>query len=409
MGLMRSGVVTGLFLAIALLGVTVAYVAHMRGNFHKLKAKIDTERQYAPVPRPGGEDAIVLERNPLMGDSRPEFVSATLLPGRGMNVFQITAYIPGKGEVSLMASPQVEVAATAMTGTGADANGQASVTLGSPFEAPWADGIWGTPSTDPGHIATGWRGHAINLPVGTAGVATTGLLLATPADSVNTTTLPDGGGAQVTFNANDFGGRWPSRAVVTVNVLLNSRSIELTMTARNAGDVAEPIGLGWRPRFAILDGGRQRLKLHVPGQMRVETSEREKGQPTGRLVPVAGTPYDFNVSGGVTLGTAGLNECFGMLHQNLLDDGPAAELNDPVNRYGLRITALSTDIKAMCVVAPADGDYVSIQPQFNYPDPFGREWVKDADSGMVVLQPGQSTEWKVRLELVSLAHSDSAM
>ena len=381
----------------------------MRGNFHKLKAKIDTERQYAPVPRPGGQDAIVLERNPLMGDVRPEFVSATLLPGRGMNVFQITAYIPGKGEVSLMASPQVEVAATAMTGTGADANGQASVTLGSPFEAPWADGIWGTPSTAPGHIATAWRGHGINLPVGPAEVATTGLLLATPADSVNTTTLPDGGGAHVTFNANDFGGRWPSKTVVKVNVLLNSRTIELTVTARNAGDVAEPIGLGWRPRFAILDGGRQRLKLHVPGQMRVETSEREKGQPTGKLVPVAGTPYDFNVSGGVTLGTAGLNECFGQLHQSLLDDGPAAELNDPVNRYGLRITALSTDIKAMCVVAPADGDYVSIQPQFNYPDPFGREWVKDDDSGMVVLQPGQSTEWKVRLELVSLAHSDSAM
>jgi hypothetical protein len=38
----------------------------------------------------------------------PEFLSVTLLPGRGMNVLQITAYIPGKGEVNLLASPSIE-------------------------------------------------------------------------------------------------------------------------------------------------------------------------------------------------------------------------------------------------------------------------------------------------------------
>jgi aldose 1-epimerase len=408
MGLMRSGVVTGLFLAIVLLGVTAGYVAHMRGNFHKLKAKMDTERQDAPVPRPGGEDAIVLVRSLLMGDARPEFLSATLLPGRGMNVLQITAYIPGRGEVNLLASPALEIATKAMIGTGADANGQTSLTLGSPFEVPCADGVWGT-TTATGHIASAWRARVLNLPDRGAGVSTSGLLLASAADSVNTTTLPDGGGAQAIYNANDFGGRWPSKTVVTVNVLLNSRSIELTVKARNAGDVAEPIGIGWRPRFAILDGDRQRLKLHVPGQMRVETSGKENGLPTGRLVPVTNTPYDFNATDGVSLATTDLNACFGALHENMLDDGPAAELSDPVDHYGLRITALSSSIKAMCVAAPANGDYVSIEPQFNYPDPFGREWAKEPNTGMVVLQPGESTEWKVRLDLVSPTRSDSEM
>ena len=133
------------------------------------------------------------------------------------------------------------------------------------------------------------------------------------------------------------------------------------------------------------------------------------GAPTGRLVPVTNTPYDFNATDGVSLAATDLNACFGALHENMLDDGPAAELSDPVDHYGLRITALSSSIKAMCVTAPANGDYVSIEPQFNYPDPFGREWGKEPDSGMVVLQPGESTEWKVRLELVSPTRSDSEM
>jgi galactose mutarotase-like enzyme len=103
--------------------------------------------------------------------------------------------------------------------------------------------------------------------------------------------------------------------------------------------------------------------------------------------------------GGAQLGASDLDDCFVELRQNLMDKGPIAELSDPVNNYGLRLTALSSTIKAMHVVAPANADFVSIDPQFNYPDPFGREWRKETDTGMVILQPGQTTEWKVRLEL----------
>ena len=123
-GLMRSGMVTGLALAAMLAGLTALYLQHMRGNFHKLKAKIADERQDVPVPRPGGQEAVVLLRARRLGDSLPEFLSATLLPGRGMNVLQITAYIPGTGEVKLLASPSLEGSANAMNGLGADANGQ---------------------------------------------------------------------------------------------------------------------------------------------------------------------------------------------------------------------------------------------------------------------------------------------
>jgi len=110
---------------------------------------------------------------------------------------------------------------------------------------------------------------------------------------------------------------------------------------------------------------------------------------------------------GAALGTLDLDECFVALRHDLLDSGPIAELSDPAGNYALRLTALSPSIKAMRVVAPAKGDFVSIAPEFNYPDPFGREWRGNTDTGMVILQPGQSTEWKVRLELLPLAGKSS--
>ena len=73
-----------------------------------------------------------------------------------------------------------------------------------------------------------------------------------------------------------------------------------------------------------------------------------------------------------------------------MENGPVAELRDPENDYGLRITAMASTIRAIRVYAPLDGSFISIQPQFNYDDPFGREWGKNEDTGMVVLQPGQA-------------------
>jgi galactose mutarotase-like enzyme len=348
----------------------------------------------------------------LEGGSSPEFLSATMLPGRGMNTLQITAYIPGRGEVKLMASPSTEDADNAMNGKGEDATGQASLEMGGAVEAPWAGGIWGVPVQNAGHVTATWRSHTMTLPAAQAAggaVARGGLMLQEPANAAATTAMPDGGEAHADFRAGTFDGHWPSKTDVTVTVLLSSHAIELTVSARNTGDVAEPIGIGWGPRFAVLDGNRQQMRLRIPGEMREELGDRAKGQPTGVLLPVAGTPYDFTMIGGAALGSIALNDCFVDLHQELLESGPVAELNDPANDLGLRLTALSPTIKAMRVVAPVDGNFVSIQPQFNYDDPLGREWGRDVDTGMVVLEPGQTTQWKVRLELYSLSQAKAAM
>ncbi len=414
-GVMRSGMVTGLILAGVVGGLSFAYREQGRGHVRRIKAKINTDRPEASVPRPGGQDAIELTRMRLLGSSMPEFLSVTVLPGRGMNVLQIGAFIPGKGEVNLLASPPVEGAASAMTGSGADGNGQQSLSMGGAFEVPWSGRIWGVGSQSSGRLNAVWHGYAISLPGTALSGSNGGLMLLSAADSADTTAFPDGGEAQAVYHAENFGARWPSKTDVTITVLLGSRSIELTVVARNVGEVPEPVGIGWHPRFAIFDGNREQLRLHLPCDKREEVRDRKSGQPTGALLPVSGTAYDFTARDGAPLGRMDLDDTFTALRRQPIDRGPAidndpaAELIDPANDYGLRLIASSPDINAFRVDAPADADYVSIAPQYNYDDPFGREWGADTNTGMVVLQPGQSTQWKMRLEIFSLGGSQSPL
>lgn len=380
---------TALLLVAVIAVLSFAYYELGRGNLHKLKQKIGSDRPETPTYKPGGQEPILLTRTRLMGDSAPEFTSVTLLPGRGMNVLQITAFVPGKGEINLLASTSVEDVTTAMTGTGEDAGGATSLKVGGAFEAPWT-----------GRLAVGehsavWRGR--ELPVAASKTAGDGgLLLAAPSLASDETAMPDGGQAQATFQIGNDPAQWPWRTQVVVTALLSSRSLDLTMTARNNGDTPEPVALGWRPRFAI-QGERSQVKLRLPAEMRVVPGA--DGVPTGVVAPVAGTPYDFTQRQGVRLGSMDLDDCFTGMRQDLLESGPVSELTIPAGDYGVRITALSSAVKALRVIAPAKESYVIVAPRFNYPDPFGREWSKGTDPGVVVLQPGQSVQWKVRVEV----------
>jgi aldose 1-epimerase len=397
---LRSGLLTMVVVSIAILGLAFGWREHRPGHFSRLKQGLNQE----PTPtlpansRPGGQDAIVLQRTRLEGHDVPEFLTATVLPGRGMNVLQITAYLPRKGEVALLASPTLDEAARLQNG---------NLSMGGAFEAPWANRLSGAASTDGKSLTTTWQEHAIVLPVtqklhsGEA-VALGGLLLGRGADTANMNVMPDGGEAQGTFDPGNFDGHWVSHTEITTSVQLSSRAMEIKVVARNTGDQPEPMGIGWHPRFAILNGDRGQAALRMPNAMRAEVLDRRSGLPSGKLLPVTGTEYDFTARNGRQLGDLSLDDSFIHLRPALLDNGPIAELRDPASNYGLRITAITPTIKAMRVFAPASEKFVSIEPQFNYDDPFGPEWSKGEDTGMVVLQPGQSVQWQVRLEIFPL-------
>jgi galactose mutarotase-like enzyme len=231
-----------------------------------------------------------------------------------------------------------------------------------------------------------------------------GLLLKRNADTIRTTVMPDGGQTQTIYQAGDFDGHWISHTEVTTTVQLSSRALEMTVSANNTGQQAEPVGIGWHPRFAILSGDRKQATLKLPNALHAEVVDHRSGMPSGRLLPVEGTPYDFTRQDGTALNSLSLDDSFVHLKPGLLDNGPTIELRDPKSNYGLRITVISSAIKAVRVYAPANEQFVSIDPQFNYDDPFGREWAKGEDTGMAVLQPGQTAQWKIRLEIFSLTN-----
>jgi aldose 1-epimerase len=411
---MRSGLLTFLVLLILLGGLAFGWREHRLGQFSQLKKELKKRPVTDVTVRPGGQDIVQLQRSQIAGGNGPEFLSATLLPGRGMNLLQITAYLPQKGEVNLLASPPLQEAATILSGSGADANGAKSLSMGAAIEMPWAGRISGVSTPDGKNLSTIWHGNRFVLPTdakdsyGVAGVvAAGGLLLKQPSDLINTNVMPDGGEAQATFRAGDFDGRWPSQTEIMTTVQLSGKAITMKIVARNTGNTAEPMGIGWHPRFAVLNGRRAQMMLRLPEGLRVEVKDRRSGELSGRLVPVDRTEYDFTGRTGAQLGALNLDDSFVHLKTGLMENGPMAELRDPENDYGLRITATTSTIKAIRVYAPLDGSYISVEPQSNYDDPFGHQWAKDEDTGMVVLQPGQSMQWKIRLEIFSLSSTDS--
>jgi galactose mutarotase-like enzyme len=351
----------------------------------------------------GGEDVVTLARKATNGGSKPEFLSVTLLPGRGMNMLQVTAAIPGKGEIPLLHSPTVADAASQLTGTGKDELGNTSFSFGGAFLVPYPNRIEGEVSSDGKSVITHWRGHTLALPAnfpsknpGGRVVAIHGLITKDKVENLQTQTTADGQTVTGVIHAGDFGGHWLSDTDLNMTIALTGDAVDVTITAKNIGKEPEPMSIGWHPYFQIPSGHRAQALLHIPASMMAPVNNYGDVFPTGQLKPVKGTVYDYNAAGGVALDDHFLDDSFA--HFQRTNGAIDVKLIDPESNYGLQVSALSPEIKAIQAYAPKDTSFVAIEPQFNFIDPFGKEW-KSMDTGMVTLRAGQSVTWKVRLGL----------
>jgi aldose 1-epimerase len=351
----------------------------------------------------GGEDVVTLHRTASTASTTPQFLSATIFPGRGFNVFQITADIPGRGQVNLMASPTVEDAAGILTGGPGDPDGTKSTSFGGAFLIPYPNRILGKLVNNGQDIQTSWHGQTLTLPADWAGKkpgapkhAIHGLILESKVDNIQKTENADGETATGVLHAGDFGGHWLSKTDLNFSVALTGDAVTATITAKNVGDVAEPMAIGWHPYLAILSGDRTQARLHIPAKNLAPVNNYDDVFPTGQLKPVAGTPYDFNAPNGKALGDQFLDDNFSTLTRT--DGAVDVELIDPAAKYGMRVEGLSPEIKTVQVYAPPTKEFTAIEEQFNFADPFGKEW-HGMDTGMVTLNPGQAVTWKVRLQL----------
>src|SRR5262245_60640903 len=69
-----------------------------------------------------GAEVVVLERRRPEPPDRAVIERVTILPGMGFSILQITAYLPGRGEVELLKAPDVAEAARIYRDAPADRN-----------------------------------------------------------------------------------------------------------------------------------------------------------------------------------------------------------------------------------------------------------------------------------------------
>ena len=335
----------------------------------------------------------------------PAFLEAAVLPGRGMMLLQAKLRLPSGRIVGAIHAPAVEAAAEALDGGDDDFAGDKSFSFGGAILAPYANRIRGRALSGPREIETRVDRRTVRLPRNWGGRAPSaeqyamhGLIL--DADVAFQQVAPDCVVGRL--EAGDFAGRWPGSTRLEFTWRLAAGALRLKVQAWNTGPETMPIGIGWHPYFALPGGERRQVRLRLPAAERVEVNNYDEVLPTGRLLPTAGSPYDFGGADGRALAELYLDDCFTGLRR---EGGEAvAEIRDPAARLGLRIASPSPAVRAMQVYAPPGQAFVVVEPQFNLADPFGSEWPKNLDTGMARLKPGQSVSYEVAVTAVALGN-----
>jgi hypothetical protein len=104
-----------------------------------------------------GLKSVTLRRAPKGSLDHPQFLSVTVLPDHGMDVFQITANLPGQGETQLLVSPSLSEAARKMNQTAATPWSYTSYGFGAAIPLPWASRITGLVSPVDSTLLADWR------------------------------------------------------------------------------------------------------------------------------------------------------------------------------------------------------------------------------------------------------------
>ena len=335
----------------------------------------------------GGAPALLLRAaRPPDG---PGIVEAVVLPGRGMMLLQATVEWPDGGRSPLLHAPDLAAAAAQLDGGPEDFAGNRAFAFGGALLAPFANRIRGRSVPGLREIEANVGGHTVRLPANWSGkapgaepYAMHGLIL---ARRMTTTTQ---GAAEVSGRLAELGGRWPGRFQLDITWRIVLGSLQLRLEATNRGLETAPFGAGWHPYFQ-LRGARTSATLRLPADARAEVNNYDEVLPTGRLLDVTGTAYDFRKAR--PLEDLYLDDAFTRLAPGPLE----VELEDVEAGLGVRLCAAAPPVRAVQVYSPPDQPFVVIEPQYNLPDPFGHSWAEGVDRGMVWVPPGGRTTYAV--------------
>lgn len=398
----RPAVVCGLFVAVAFPTAEGSLRHNSKPDAAASYGALATDDSAVSI---GGEPVVTLSRPRPVDLSKPQFLEAIVLPGNGMNLLQVKAYLPGRGDIDLLEAPDVQGAKDLLENQN-DAFGNKSFSMGGAILLPYPNRIRGRLSPDGKTVETTIDGKTMSLPANWKGKkpgaevhAMHGLIMSAHFQDVREHNGSSESTVSAILHGGNFEGHWPSKTDVGVRTILRNEALDLIVTARNVGTERLPMAISFHPYFRFPSGDRAQARLHLPADRRTIVNNYDDVFPTGKIVPVKDTPYDFTAPGGAAFGpTLYMDDCFTDLKRD--SNGNAViEIIDPAAKYGLRLTALSPQVKAIQVYAPPDKDYVVVEPQFNLADPFNTQIWGKRDTDMVFLPPGQSVSWHVRLEL----------
>jgi aldose 1-epimerase len=187
---------------------------------------------------------------------------------------------------------------------------------------------------------------------------------------------------------------YPFTLALEVEYELSETGLRVTMRAENVGAERAPYGAGHHPYVRAELGRVDATVLRLPATRFLELDMRQV--PTGRLIDVAGSPYDFRE--GRPIGDTRLDNAFTAMERDV--DGLArVEVRAPDG--GRRVTVWLDRGFEHLMVFTGDGlseaeqrRSVAIEPMTCAPDAFNNRL------GLLVLEPGQSTSatWGITVQ-----------
>ncbi len=184
---------------------------------------------------------------------------------------------------------------------------------------------------------------------------------------------------------------YPFTLALEVEYELSDAGLRVTMWAENAGDRPAPYGAGMHPYVRAELGGIDRTVLQLGAERWLETDERKV--PTGRLMSVAGTPYDFREPR--PLGTTAMDIAFTGLGR---DPSGVARAELRSGDGGRRVTVWMDGHFDYLMLFTGDGlpegerrRSLAVEPMTCAPDAF------HSGLGLRVLEPGErvSGSWGI--------------
>ena len=182
-----------------------------------------------------GMPSVTISRKPTPGATKPEFTSVTLLPGRGLEIQQITASFPGKGEVDVLASPSLEESAKMLNDQDTP-NGDLGYRLGAAFLFPYPNRIRGKLSADGKTLTTEWKGKTITLPANNIGKEATaerhamhGLILKSKVEDLKVNNTAEGGSVTGVIHGGNFDGHWLSKTDLVIKITLTADGVDASI------------------------------------------------------------------------------------------------------------------------------------------------------------------------------------